>query len=489
MDMDLTPKTKIMALIKEYDFMLDFLVEYSPEFKKLKNPVLRNTVGRMATLELAASMAKVPLDKLIQDIRAVIEERTGRTVSVNTESGPPLDEAKVESLKKIIRELHEGADVEQVKGRFAELVRDVSPTEISAMEQQLMDEGLPQEEIKRLCDVHVQVFKEALDRQERVETPPGHPVHTYQAENRALEQEAKALRSHLETFGEPPTKQAVEGARQGIEKTLERLSTVETHYVRKENQLFPFLERHGVTGPSQVMWAIHDDVRALVKETRAALQSTDAVTLTTKGKELVQVVVDMIYKEENILFPMSLQLLSEGDWAEVRQGEAEIGYALVEPGDKWQPSAAPDEQPVPGTAAVLEALPLDTGLLSLEQVNLLLRTLPVDLSLVDEHDTVRYYSDTTHRIFPRSPGVIGRKVRNCHPQKSVHMVDRILEAFRAGDKDVAEFWITLNGRFLHIRYFALRDVGGRYRGCLEVGQDVTDIRALDGERRLLDWGE
>jgi DUF438 domain-containing protein len=148
------------------------------------------------------------------------------------------------------------------------------------MEQQLMDEGLPQEEIKRLCDVHVQVFKEALDRQERVETPPGHPVHTYQAENRALEQEAKALRSHLETletFGEPPTKQAVEGARQGIEKTLERLSTVETHYVRKENQLFPFLERHGVTGPSQVMWAIHDDVRALVKETRAALQIEEAI--------------------------------------------------------------------------------------------------------------------------------------------------------------------------------------------------------------------
>jgi DUF438 domain-containing protein len=183
---------------------------------------------------------------------------------------------------------------------------------------------------------------------------------------------------------------------------------------------------------------------------------------------------------------MSLQVLQPGDWDEVRRGEEEIGFALgVRPGGEWKPGA--------GTAAataeggIPERLPLDTGLVGLEMINLMLRHLPLDLSLVDEDDRVVYYSDSPERIFPRSPGVIGRKVQLCHPQKSVHMVEAILAAFRAGERDVAEFWIQVRGRFIHIRYFAVRDAEKKYRGCLEVSQDVTQIRALEGERRLLSW--
>jgi DUF438 domain-containing protein len=132
-------------------------------------------------------------------------------------------------------------------------------------------------------------------------------------------------------------------------------------------------------------------------------------------------------------------------------------------------------------------LDLDTGALSLELINLVLTHLPVDVSFVDDKDTVRYYSENKHRIFPRSPGVIGRKVQNCHPAKSIDVVDRILKAFRAGTRDTAEFWIETGRKFVHIRYFAVRDAGGRYRGCLEVSQDVTRIRFLAGQKRLLDW--
>jgi uncharacterized protein len=133
-----------------------------------------------------------------------------------------------------------------------------------------------------------------------------------------------------------------------------------------------------------------------------------------------------------------------------------------------------------------EPLSLSTGCLAPEELDLILTHLPVDLSFVDAEDTVRYYSETPARIFKRTPAVIGRKVQNCHPAKSVHSVEDILKSFKSGAGDTAEFWIELGGRFIHIRYFAVRDKAGTYRGCLEVSQDVTGIRALRGRKRLLD---
>ena len=482
--MELTPKTKVLQLIRSYDFMLDYLVAYAPEFKKLKNPLMRNTVGRFATLEMAASMADQPLERLLTDIQGAILERTGQELPLQLEGGPTLDPERIGVLKAIIQDLHGGVPMDELKRRFAELLEDVSPAEIAQMEQQLIAEGLPQTEVKRLCDVHVQVFKESLDRQDKPASPAGHPVHTFQAENGALRRVAERLTALLDGLGE----QGLEPGREAIGAALGRLGQVELHYRRKENQLFPLLERRGVVGPSQVMWAIHDDVRALLKQAVAALAAGDEAELVARGRELCTTVVDMIYKEDNILFPMSLQVLQPEDWGEVRHGEEEIGFALgVRPGTDWTPEPTATGS-APASGGILDQLPLDTGLLGLEMINLMLKPLPLDLSLVDEEDRVVYYSDTAERIFPRSPGVIGRKVQLCHPQKSVHMVQAILDAFRAGEKDVAEFWIQMRGRFLHIRYFAVRDASRTYRGCLEVSQDVTAIRALEGERRLLDWG-
>jgi hypothetical protein len=486
--MQLSPKTRIGELIKTYPFLLDYLAGYAPEFEKLRNPILRNTFGRVATLKMAATMGKVPLDRLLEDLRQTITNRSGEAPEVVLEDGGDEASGRLELLKGIIRDLHAGTPMEELKLRFAALLEHVDPTEIAHMEQQLMAEGLPQEEIKRLCDVHVQVFKAALEAQKKPETLPGHPVHTFTLENRALERVAEQLRAHVQAV------QAAEGGRLPTElgPTLEELAQIERHYLRKENQLFPFLEGRGIVGPPQVMWAIHDEVRALLKKTRAAANGVDRALLLQSGPELVQKVLDMIYKEDNILFPMSLQVLDESDWREIRRGESEIGYALVTPGTEW-PAPPPVGQPAattapPATSRIVDRLPLDTGLLTLEQVNLLLKHLPVDVTFVDENDEVRYYSEGPVRIFPRSPGVIGRKVQNCHPPKSLAMVNRILDEFRSGTKDVAEFWIDIQGRFVHIRYFALRDTKGSYRGTLEVTQDVTSIRALEGQRRLLDWG-
>ena len=405
---------------------------------------------------------------------------------------PKSREERVEILKGIIEDLHAGADIEGLKQRFADLIKDVEATEIARMEQRLVEEGMPPEQIKKLCDVHVEVFKESLERQKAPDTQPGHPVHTFRAENEALTAVADKFVAALEALGSPPTDAALESGRDTLRGLLDQLMTVDAHYLRKENQLFPFLEKHGVSGPTQVMWAIHDDIRALLKKARAALFSGDASGLLSAGVEAAKTLREMTYKEEKVLFPMSLDTLSDTEWAEIRAGEGELGYALVTPGQGWKPAdagpgQAPAAAPEPSSAAPGGRVPLSTGALTPEQIDLLLLNLHLDVSFVDENDEVRYYSAAKERIFPRSPGIVGRKVQNCHPPDSVHVVNGILEAFKSGARDTAEFWIALHGGLVYIRYFAMRDANGSYRGTLEVSQDVTGIRELEGEQRLLDW--
>ena len=392
-----------------------------------------------------------------------------------------------EVLKDIIRDLHRGGDVQELRKRFAVLVRDTSGGEIAAMEQELIAEGLPEEEIKKLCDVHVQVFKESLEGQPAAGYIPGHPLHTLAAENRELEKIVARTRDLLALLREQAGDRAWPADRAKLASLIDTLAEVEKHYLKKENQLFPRLEEKGKSGPSKVMWAVHDDIRAHLKDFRRTLELGDSALVVKTGTWVLQEISDMIYKEEKILFPMSLVMLDERDWARVKKGEEEVGYAWVTPGREWAPAAPPERGGVAAKTADGSRLALDTGALSVEQVNLLLTSLPVDISFVDENDTVVYYSATRERIFPRTPGVIGRKVQNCHPPKSLDTVNRVLDAFRAGLRDTAEFWIESGGKFIHIRYFALRGGGGEYRGCLEVSQDVTGIRALRGEKRLLDW--
>ncbi|ADN01570.1 DUF438 domain-containing protein [Spirochaeta thermophila] len=487
--MTLTPHTKISEILAAHPDMADSLAGVAPEFSLLKNPIARATLAKVATVEKAAAMAKIPVEDLLSRIASLLRERGVEVELV----AKPTREERVHILKELIMDLHRGAPFDEVKRRFSELVKDVDAPEIAEMEQQLIAEGLPVEEVQRLCDVHVQVFREALEERERPTVPPGHPVHTFMEED-----------SHAASLLEQVEKAMEEGpAWERIVPLLEELSRIDLHYLRKEHQLFPRLEEHGVTGPSQVMWAIHDQIRAGIKELVRLASSRDAERFASLFREVATAVREMIYKEERILFPLALETLSEEEWRKVREGEEEIGYAWVSPPPPLPETASPGEAARPAAvpapegmrpASELPALlgtsvlfPFSTGQLTVEQADLILRHLPVDISFVDEHDKVRYYTDTPHRIFPRSPGVIGRDVRNCHPPKSVHIVEKILTAFKEGKKDVAEFWIQMKGRFIHIRYFALRDGQGRYRGCLEVSQDVTEIRRLEGEKRLLDW--
>ena len=239
----LTPKTTIHTLLKEYPFLLDYLAEYHPEFKKLTNPVLRRTVGRMATLDTVAEQGNVPLNVLIEDIADEVERKTGaRPPIADVADAETIDPARLAELHAIVKDLHAGKTVEEVKPRFEELIQDVEATEIAAMEQKLIEGGVPDTEVKRLCDVHVQVFAEALEGHEAVKAPAGHPLDTFQRENQALLQVTASLRKVAEAIGEPPDGAAWARLKGALADTVERLADVDRHYLRKENQLFPFLE-------------------------------------------------------------------------------------------------------------------------------------------------------------------------------------------------------------------------------------------------------
>ena len=432
-----------------------------------------------------------------------------------------IDPERQIKLKEIIGRLHAGRPVSEVKREFAKLIQGVSAAEIAAMEQSLIEGGMPVEEVQRLCEVHVQVFEASLAKGGTPTGMAGHPIHSMIEENKLAGKKASALKAAARRWAW--------GLGTGFEadEALEDLSAVLIHYTRKENQLFPYLEKQSFTGPSRVMWGKHDEIRALFKEARDALGG-EPRAFGRVARSLASKIQKMIFMEEHILIPEARRRLSEREWAEIRQGEEAIGFAWIQPASLYdagivlasapaaplaaaaaqtagsEPAAtttaaaqvadggpAADSTPqAAGTAPSAEAaelLDLATGRLPKGLLDIALRTLPVDISIIDEHDKVLYYSDSPHRLFPRSPAAIGRDVHNCHPQKSVATVEKILQAFRNKEKSKARFWIEMGGRFVMIEYYALYDAAGAYKGTLEMSQDLTELRALEGQRRLLDW--
>ncbi|WP_310551344.1 DUF438 domain-containing protein [Paenibacillus glufosinatiresistens] len=433
----------------------------------------------------------------------------------NREIAAPEQTRRQEMLKEIIKELHAGKSVEEVKARFEEAVGDVSVSEISAMENALMiEEGIPVAEVQRLCSVHTAIFKGSIQDIHRSNAPEeqeGHPVHTFKEENREVERVVNfRLRLHVDKFTR-------EDSQETVYKLLEDLSLLmdlDKHYSRKENLLFPYLEKYGIYGPTKVMWGVDDAIRAVIKEAKALLAPYDSANKPAVLDALeivIREVNEMIFKEENILLPMALEKLTEDEWVKIARESDEIGFCLTSPQREWVPERAPEPGAVNPAAAGGAAMSgaegsagaeageaadaagqtpqgyvrFATGILSVEQLELVLNHLPVDLTFIDENDVVRYFSHGKERIFARTKAVIGRTVQNCHPPQSVHVVEKLLEDFKSGRKDAEDFWIQFKDKMVYIRYFAVRDEAGAYRGTLEFTQNIAPIRALEGQKRIL----
>ncbi|RLA69091.1 MAG: DUF438 domain-containing protein [Epsilonproteobacteria bacterium] len=310
--------------------------------------------------------------------------------------------------------------------------------------------------------------------------PDGHPVRTYLEENLLIRKLINELRSVN-----------IEEQFEIFKELFNKLGKVELHFVRKENQLFPYLEKHGWTSPSQNMWAFHDQIRDEIKSVRKALEAESMDAIHVNIQQVFRSLEHIMQVEEGRLLPNALQMLSDDEWKEFKEGDKEIGWMF-----DTAPTPYPaDEYIHPGQDTKRRELPFgtddkthfDEGWLTPEQVNSIFRILPVDITYVNENDHVVFYNRGEDRVFPRSAGIIGREVKFCHPPKSVDQVIKILEEFKAGRQDLAEFWINFKGQFIHIQYFAVRDPDGTYRGVIEMSQDVTHIRSLEGDKRLLDW--
>lgn len=470
--MKIGKQTKISDLLEKYPFLIEEMGKINSHFALLKNKVARATMAKIATIDVAAKAANLSPEDLMAAIKNIVAEHGAEALEIDTDE----KRARLDTLKEIIKEMHQGGDPDSARKKFNELLQEIDPNEIKDLEQQLVMEGMPVSEIQNLCELHVGVFKDALGQADNVVVDAGHPVHNYQEENRRLEEAIGLLERLVRRMDQGPVAKIIPDLREA----MERVACVEKHYVRKENQLFPFMEKHGITAPPQVMWGVHDEIRGLIKKAKQALDTQDAAAIKKALTELNHAVTEMIFKEEKILFPMVLQNITEDEWQQIRRGEDELGYILgVVPPGAWKPKGAAQ------TKTRDDVFSLDTGRMTIKQINAMLKHLPLDISFVDDKDEVLYYSETAERFFPRSPGVIGRKVQNCHPPKSVHIVQEIIDAFRSGRKNSAQFWINLRKKTLHIRYFAVRDEAGAYLGTLEVTQDITDIKKIEGERRLL----
>ena len=383
-----------------------------------------------------------------------------------------------------------------------------TPDEFAYAEQSLKGVYKDEEILEKMDDL-LDLFDGVLVRAEN-EYPENHPLWAYLEEINAVEKVA------LEADELLKQEKFIKNPWLGI---FDSLAEWRTHLSRKQNQLYPMLEDHGFDRPTRIMWTFDDAVRDAISASYALLREDKYEEFLASVPETLAKLRDLNSKELEVLLPTSYKLLSDEEFVRMSKNDHEIGYAIINapglyvvPGindsaaqlngnNSAQGGAVSNEflndlagllskyvGPVAGVPAGKDTvLDVATGKLTLEQINLLFRHLPVDLSYVDENELVKFYSDTAHRIFPRSANVIGREVKNCHPAKSVHIVEEIVEKFRSGEQSQAEFWINKPGLFIYVIYTAVRDENGKFRGVLEMMQDCTHIRELEGSRTLLTW--
>ncbi|EJP18555.1 hemerythrin HHE cation-binding domain protein [Lachnoanaerobaculum sp. ICM7] len=415
-----------------------------------------------------------------------------------------IDGKKLEIVHEIKSAYDEGKiSLEEARKALKDRVQHLAPYEIAIIEQEMVEET-EDECIKEDIQAMLEVFQDVLVTKDQ-ELPENHPISCYRRENAKM----KELLLSVEDLVQYPLIK-----NQWLE-LYEDLLKFKIHLSRKQNQLYPVLEKKGFTRPTTTMWTLDDFIRDEISECYNLLLEDKEEEFIGKQAELVADVRDLMDKEENILYPTSLEMINEEEFRYMAEGDREIGFAYISvQADKSGNSASASSSAsastagaplsglssAPGFAEELagllgkygfnnkeEKLNVSTGQLTLEQINLIYQHMPVDLSYVDENELVCFYTDTKHRVFPRSKNVIGRDVKNCHPKASVHIVEEIIKKFRSGEQDKAEFWINKPDLFIYIIYYAVRDENGKFRGVLEMMQDCTHIRSLQGSQTLLTW--
>ncbi len=396
-----------------------------------------------------------------------------------------------EQLKQLILKLHKGESANSVRKELVESLKNIPYGEVVEVEQELMQEGLPEEEVLKLCDIHGSVLEGNVDLSGAKTIPEGHPVDVFQKENVELRKVAEQAKQQLDELPNVSDDDFKTYALK-LESLFNQLMDVDKHYQRKEYLVFPYLEKNEITGPPKVMWGKHDEIRDQLKACimilkTPGLKSEDLFdSLELLFYVTVQGLVDMIKKEEEILFPMAMDVLTTEDWWSIHKQTLEYGFSLYDPKVEWKPEGLTEEAAESNINSDGN-IQLPSGSFSAEEIKAILNSVPFDMTFVDRNDKVKYFTQGKERIFARSRSIINRDVRLCHPPGSTHIVEKIIEDFKSGKASHAPFWIQMKGKFIKIEYFALRDENGKYLGTLEVSQDLSENRSLEGERRILSY--
>ncbi len=398
---------------------------------------------------------------------------------------------KKEAMKEILRKLHSNEiSPAQAKERFLNEIGDINSVEVAEIEQSLIEEGVSVDLIKNFCNIHASIFESTLKDAVKDKSNPNHPVQIFKKENRKIEELCNEIEKLL-TSNDPAA------FKEKMKPLLNKLKEIEIHYEKKEQLLFPYLEKKNFTGPSKVMWGKHNDIRKLLRDAESQIETVDnsniAEYIDGIIKPLLEEVKSMIVKEENILFPTALEKLDQKEWIDILKGSADIGFCLID-GPEEIKFIAKEYKTVLSNNDIYSKLKksidgdikLPTGSFSVKELEAVFNTLPIDITFIDANDEVKYFSDNKTRVFTRTKAIIGRKVQNCHPPKSLDAVEKILRSFKDGSRDSYDFWLKIGEKFVYIRYFAVRDSEGNYLGTLEVTQDISNIKTLEGEKRLLD---
>jgi PAS domain S-box-containing protein len=398
-------------------------------------------------------------------------------------------EKRVEDLLAFSLGVMSGENVKDLIDKYSEAINNITPHDMLKLEDRQMRMGITPEAIKKDVEKVINVFYKSLKNYQWEKPDTGTFLYYLMLENSAFTFKLNQVKKILKNYKGRESSNFGEIKRELLPRFKEFFD-FEQHYVKKENILFPYLEKIWENyRPLNVMWSLHDDIRKSLKKLVSMLEDRQS-----EWEEFSKIlgkyyflVFGMIRKEDLIVYPVASETVPEEAREEMQLQSFEYPFPFIEPPEKPESKQlnvrAESGREFPEGAGIRS----ETGFMSAEQAMFIFNTLPVDITFVDENDKVCFFNRAKERLFPRSPAIVGRTVQNCHPPESVHVVEKIIESFRSGKKDHADFWIQMKGKFILIQYFAIRDEEGQYKGVLEVSQEVTEIRRLEGEKRLLDW--
>ena len=397
-------------------------------------------------------------------------------------------EKRLQDLLAFSMGMMSGESGKELIEKYQDAIDNITPHDMLSLEDKQVQMGMTPDIIKKDVEKIINVFSKSLDRYEWEKPKEGTFLYYLMIENAAFKFKLNQVKKILRSYRGRESSHFQELKAELLPRFIE-FKSFDYHYIKKENILFPYLEKVWSNyRPLQVMWSLHDDIRRTLKEVIGLLEdpSTEWSDFNPILGKYYSLVFRMIQKEDIIIFPVATETVSEESWHEMHLQSFEYPFPFIE-----TPAKPEEEKQSQHTKESFLSEPgmfvAETGNMTLEQVLLVFNHLPVDITVVDENDRVLFFNKPKERFFPRSPAIVGRSVNNCHPPESVHIVEEIVETFRKGDRNTATFWIELKGRFILIQYFALRNEKGVYKGVMEVSQDATDIRKLEGQRRLLNW--